>query len=134
MSMNFSMKDSRWAMQAFPFTLGEYGCLIVSLSCLISKTPDNVLKILLAKKCFKNNGDLENLKAAFALGLKRYTWLPPETKITAPIICETNYHAKSGFPKHFFVALPNGKIIDPLDGLTKDNLYKNNMVSQRLFC
>jgi len=128
--MQFSQKDPRWALLAFPFTLGTYGCFIVALSCLTGKTPDNLLKLLLAKDCFNDKGELINAKAAFVLGFKRYQWLVPNTQIVAPIICETDFYAPE-FPKHFFVALPNGQIIDPLTGLQCKNKY--NIVSQRLF-
>jgi hypothetical protein len=57
--------------------------------------------------------------------------MPPTTKITKPTIAETNHFSGQGFPQHFFVSLPNGQIIDPLDGQQKVNPY--NIVSYRQF-
>jgi hypothetical protein len=50
-----------------------------------------------------------------------------------PCIAETNYYAKNGYKQHFFIHLPDGNIIDPLDWIprVKKNKYAGHIVSYR---
>lgn len=127
--MGFKMSDPRWGNMGIGTAMRTYGCLVTSLSMLIGKAPDNVLNALMVHDCFTDTSELIWAKAASILGFKRYQYLPANTPITRPIICETHDNAPK-FPKHFFIGLPGGQIIDPLDGKTQKNKYK--IVSQRL--
>jgi len=128
---NWSMKDKRWGEMKIGNTqlkLKDYGCLVVSLSMLADRFPDNVLDILNRNNCFDKNGLLISDLAAKILGLeylgKGFT-LPDH-----PCIAETNHFAPK-IPQHFFVWLGDSKIIDPLDGKEKINPY--HIISFRLF-
>jgi hypothetical protein len=89
-----------------------------------------VLDALNTGDCFNDDNLLVWNDAIKTLGLTNYAKLPGDTPIIKPIIAETNYFASQGYPQHFFVALPDGSIVDSLDGMTKKpNPY--HIVSQR---
>jgi hypothetical protein len=129
--INFSMKDARWANMGIGLPMKSFGCYIVSLAMIMGITPDNILEKLMANDCFDNNGNLFNYKACEVLGFKTYQKLPPATEVVYPIIAETDHYAGLGYQKHFYIAMPDGTCVDPLDGLTKTNPY--NVVSYREF-
>ena len=129
-----SMKDKGWGNLKIGQTdlrLKTHGCYVIALSILVGKYPNVVLKKLNQNFCFDKDGKLLNEKAAKVLGFEEYRWLPPDTKLTEPITAETDHYVDKGIPQHFFIALPNGNIIDPLDGGIKPNPYK--IISYRLF-
>jgi hypothetical protein len=127
--MIYSQQDQRWANLGIGNIMREKGCLVTAIANLTGKPPDKILLALNSKDCFNSIGELVWGQAIKALGLKEYKWLKGNTKITKPIICETDNFQFEGYPQHFFLALPNGKIWDSLDGQEKVNRY--NIVSQR---
>lgn len=127
--ISYSMKDPRWANMGIGFPMRKFGCYVVSLAMIAGITPDNALNKLMANDCFTDDGKLINEKAREALGFRTYQKLFPDTEITQPTIAETDHYAELGYPKHFYIALPDGMCIDPLDGATKPNPY--NVVSYR---
>lgn len=129
---NYSQKDKRWAKLLIGSTnlsMKYFGCFVVALSIIDGRTPAEVLNILNRNNAFNSNGMLISEVAAKALGLSYDGYTTQPQKMDC--IAETDHFKKDGFEQHFFVLLKSGKIIDPLDGRTKDNPY--NIVSYRLF-
>lgn len=129
--LSFSQKDERWKDLKIGLTnntLEKYGCYIVSLAMYTEKPPYILLDILNTNSCFVEGGLLLNTKAAAILNMTyKYSLDKPDFDC----IAETNHYRSSGYPQHFFVLLKDGKIIDPLDGETKENPY--HIVSYRLW-
>jgi len=127
----FSQKDSRWKDLLIngKYSLGEFGCVVVSIASILELPPDQVLKTLNTKECFTNSGLIIWDKAAKELG----AIYGGKTMKKQKELCllETNHFAKRGIPQHFCVWIGNGNIMDPLDGKIKSNPYF--IVSFRLF-
>lgn len=118
-------------------TIGSSGCFITCLGMFMGITPDIVNQRLTNEGGY-TGGCLLNTPAACKIFGLEYNG-----KVTAnpvfPCIGETNYYSKivngkeTGVPQHFFVMLDAATILDPIDGKQKSNVYKDKMVSYRLF-
>jgi len=136
MVIAFSMTNPRWADKTFSnkkLKIKDFGCAIVSLACLVGKTPNIICDILERNNCFTSEGLLDFGQAGKALGYDYYKTLKEPDAIC---IAETNFWNKAPYfnPKHFFVWLatnPLKFIIDSLDGKEKQNEYP--VVSWRIF-
>ena len=126
--MIYSQKDEKWAYLGIGNIMKDYGCLVTAIANLVGKTPDKILLALNKGECFSYQGILSWDRAVKCLGLHKYQWLPGNSPITKPIICETDYFAPR-FPQHFFIGNPDGTCDDSLDGVHKVCPYK--IVSQR---
>jgi hypothetical protein len=130
MMEKYCQKDKRWAdltIGKTNLTMAKFGCLVTAISILDSRTPDVALKILNDGNAFTDNGLLIWDKAADLLGFNYYGVMGSESRIPYPCIAETHKFAPK-YPQHFFVyeGFDNhgpDRIIDPLDGKEKANLY-----------
>ena len=112
-------------------TIASAGCFLVSLSMLAEIDPSEVNIMLqtggaLTGKC---RDMMDSTRAAAILDLE-YNGVSKQAP-NHPCIAETDHWASKGIPQHFFVYLPSGRIIDPLQGFESNNNY--NIVSFRLF-
>lgn len=109
-------------------SMAAVGCFVTALASLAHMMPDEANKKLTREGGFVYGNMLVSEKAAKILGLI-YTGRSthPPTRLC---IIETNHYSPK-VPQHFAVWDPNGKVMDPLDGVFKDNPYK--IVSYRLF-
>ena len=127
----YSMRDKRWRdlrIGTTGLTIGHEGCLIVSLSMLADTTPDKTLSMLLNGKAIDLTGLVLDYIAAQVLN-RTYSYTTKDPGRLC--IAETDAYKGHGYPKHFFVWLGNGQIVDSLNGLQSKNNY--HVVSYRLF-
>lgn len=145
----YSQKNLRWANQMLGtcrgWTIRTGGCKISCYAMLLGdhkvKNPKGVKSeanpslvdwLATVKKWYVRGCLTVDRVFCKGLGLEyngRYTTKKPPY----PCIAETNYYASKGISQHFFIYLPNGNIIDPLDWLPKEkeNKYHRHMRSYR---
>jgi len=133
---NYCQKSEPWGSReiAAGFKMAKYGCAITSIACLDERTPDVVLNLLkkggaivpedmivAGDKLWKGTVLWKKVAEVLGMVFDNFTNKAPEF----PCIAITDHYLKDFGFKHFFVWLNDGnKIIDPLDGLTKESTYK----------
>lgn len=129
----YSQRDLRWANVTIghtKLTIANFGCYLTSLAMVSGYTPQDADTILTEEDGYTEDGLIINERAYTLLGLR---WLGKSlVKPKGICIASTDYYAPK-FPRHFFVCLTEGQIIDPLDGKIKDNKYAERIVNYRLF-
>lgn len=93
------------------------------------KTPPEVNSILKNGGGYYNGCMMNSTKASQLLGIQYDGRTNSKPNFTC--IAETNHYKSSGYPQHFFVLFPDGKINCPILGERIKNPY--NIVSYRLF-
>lgn len=125
----YSQNDPAWKKKALGSTsIGAAGCFVTSLGMLANIPPTEVIARLKGRGGLQGAQVVESV-AARLLGLA-YEPRSSQPK-QLPCIAETNYYRHEGYPQHFFVYLGDGRIVDPLDGQEKANLYAGHIVSYR---
>ena len=68
----YEQDDSKWANVKYygNYTIGKYGCFLVSLSMMIDKEPPETAQILRDNGCFTSGGYLSSECASVALGIE----------------------------------------------------------------
>ena len=129
----YSQKDPLWANKKLgtsTSTIGGYGCYITSLGMLLGITPDMVNTRLIKEGGYKDGNMVDSAKVA-----KIFNGTYEKTTTNKGIVCiaETDAFKKQGSPQHFFVLLPDGRRIDPLDLSPKPEPNDYKIVSYRNF-
>jgi len=117
----YSQKDIRWSWRKLGWcntTFAQNGCCVTCLAMLTGKTPLEVNDILKAGGGFVNGCDVWWQKACNLLGLE---WYGIGSKPAFyPTIAKVRM---ANGATHFVLALSNNRIVDPLDGKEKGNVY-----------
>lgn len=126
----YSQNDSLWKKKPLgnsALTIGSDGCVITCFAMMTNLRPDQVNNLLKAHGAFDQSRVIWD-KSASALGL---LFDPNVSKsVYATTLAVTNHYANQGFPTHYFILMPDGSIMDPLDGVRKNpNPY--NITSYR---
>lgn len=138
----YSQRDPRWADKLLgfntssPYTIGNYGCLITSLSMLVNQTPDQVNETIKANNGFIQGGMFVWSKVS-CVGLTQeyvsYSWSGPVTDAGLskakeyiaqgkPLLAEVDFNpATDGEEMHFvlivgFTDQDDAIIADPWTG------------------
>jgi hypothetical protein len=144
----YSQKNLKWSNQTLGtcngWTIGKGGCKITCYGMLLGdhkiRDPKGVKReanpsivdwIATVKKWYFR-GCL-SVDSIFCKGLALVYNRSRVTSPDYPCIAETNYYVKNGYKQHFFIHLPDGNIIDPLDWIprVKKNKYAGHIVSYR---
>ena len=130
----YSQKDSSWGNKKLGFSnlsIRSNGCYLTSIAMLYGKRPDKLNDFLKRNYAFK--GALIGSKRVARLFGMEYSRTTNNPKRNYPIIAETDHYRKYGYIQHFFVLLPNGQRVDPLDINPRPEVNNYNIVSYRDF-
>ncbi len=131
----YSQKDPRWANNNLGFCKGKFeiiACYLTSISMLTEIEPPELNRRIKVAGGY-SNGCMINSQIV-AKELKTfYNRTKDNPKVDYPIIAETDHYKRVGFKQHFFVLLPDGRRVDPLDFNPKPEYNNYNIVSYRDF-
>jgi len=139
----YSQKNPRWMWQKLGTckdTISKSGCKVTCFAMFLKeiKNPDGkmveahpgIVDWVATEEKLYTNGCLINDKIFCKyFGLEyvgNHTTAPKY-----PCIAETNHYQSKGVPQHFFIHLPNGNIIDPLDYIPREKKNQYKIVSYR---
>lgn len=119
----FSQISPEWKNEKLggsDLTIGAYGCFLTSIAILGgSLNPLELNEEGLKRGGFSNYGLLISSTIAKIVGLEAVFNTNglnfPRPHATLPCIAITDYYKSRGVPTHFFVYLPDGRTVDPLD-------------------
>ncbi|HFC76735.1 MAG TPA: hypothetical protein ENJ27_00705 [Candidatus Moranbacteria bacterium] len=130
----YSQKDPRWGNKKLGYSnlsIRSNGCYLTSIAMLFGKRPDKLNDFLKRNYAFK--GALIDSKRVAKLFGTEYSRTTANPKRKYPVIAETDHYRKHGFPQHFFILLPDGRRVDPLDPTPRPEYNNYNIVSYRDF-
>ncbi len=113
-------------------TIAKNGCYLVSLAMISGIDPLELNRRIKVAGGY-SNGCMINSQIV-AKELKTfYNRTTSNPKRDSAIIAETDHYKRVGFKQHFFVLLPDGRRVDPLDLDPKPEYNNYNIVSYRDF-
>ena len=119
----YSQNDNRWRFAKLGNSndiIANSGCVLTCYSMLLGIEPDYLNTAFKAQGIFAG-ALIDTTRAAVDYGLP---FNPDRSNRQFPItIAETDHYIRQGHPTHFYILLADNTIIDPIDGLHKQNLY-----------
>lgn len=117
-------------------TIAKSGCYLTSICNLASLNgvqidPPTLNQKLIDQGGYANGDEMISNVAASLVGATYE--LSHDTQPSFACIAETDSNANIGIPQHFFVLLPDGQIIDPLDHDPQPKANNYHIVSYRIF-
>lgn len=134
-SVTYSQKDARWGSLKLPYSslnLAQAGCYITAIAMLAQVDPKELLEKSSKAGGFTNGGLLRSDIVARAGGIS-YVGASRIQPLDRACIAKTDHYLASQGTYHFYVKLPDGRRIDPLDPNPQPEGDGYNVLEYRVF-